>query len=473
MATTAPVFQASGLASGLNDNSIIQSLVQIASIPLTSLQTEQTALQSKVSLVGTLMSNLASLQTAADDLGTNGVLATKVTSANSSFTATAGTSAAPGSYNVRVDQLALGSKWLSSQFASPTSGVLGGSLQLTVAGQTYSPINIADGTSLTDVAYAINQLGAPISATVLTNTTGSTYLSVSTIGTGYTGTSSSSALSIAFTPGTGGTGQNPGFTQTQAAQNASFNVDGLQFTRQSNVVSDAIPGVTLTLNQGAPTGQTQGTTETLALATDVAGTQARLQTFVSAYNGVMSMVQTALNPTPSTDRSSTLTGDFTVQDLGGQLQSLITTSVPGVTGVSTLADLGVQSDPNTGALSIDTPTLTAALQTNPQAANQIFSTASSGLQAAVDTLVSNETFPGTGFLALDQAGFNTSIQQLTDQQTQLQTQIATYQQTLVAQFTAMETTISSLKSSGSFLAATAALPGLFSSSSTSSSSTVA
>ncbi len=121
-------------------------------------------------------------------------------------------------------------------------------------GTTYDPITITDGESLGDVAGAIRALGAPVSAVVLNDGT-KQYLSVTNLDTGFTGADASTALQISENS-TGTQGQSLGFAQVHGASNALFTVDGLQFTRQSNTVTDAIPGTTLTLK-----GQTN-TTET-------------------------------------------------------------------------------------------------------------------------------------------------------------------------------------------------------------------
>ncbi len=438
-----PVFQAGGLASGLDTNSIINQLVALESQPLTALQAQQTALQTQISSLGDIASKLSALGDAAADLGTNGVLAAKTASSNTSFTAVPGTNAAAGSYNVQVLQLAQASKWLSQPFA-PGTGHPGGTLQLTVQGQTYAPITITDGMSLADVASAIQAQGAPVSAVVLNDGTNN-YLSITATDTGLP-SGGGAALNVAFTPTVApAPGTPPVYSETQAAQDASVSVDGLTFTRSSNTVSDVIPGTTLTLTQAG------GPAENLVLATDVDGTQARLQKFVDAYNSVIQLVNTQLSPTQSTDRSSSLAGDGAIRTLQAKLQDLTTTIVGGAT-VRSLADLGVKTASD-GTLSIDPTTLASAVSRAPSAVNAIFSTAGTGLSAAVQSLVDLETPVGTGVLSMEQTQLGNSVQDLSNQADELQQRIDAYRQTLSQEFTAMEGTVSGLKSIGNFLAA--------------------
>lgn len=462
----------SGLASGIDTASIVDQLVSLESRPITLLKTQQSAFKTQVSLLGDIISKLSALETAAKNLGTSGVLAAKVTSTNDAFTATPGTGALAGRWAVRVDQLAQAAKWRSAAFDSPTSGVAGGALSITVKGKTYpaappdgpGPIAITDGMSLSDVAYAIRQSGAPLSASVVTgwdavNAKAVSYLSVTARDTGFTQADGpASALSISFTQDAGATGQAPAFAQVQAATNALFNVDGVDFVRETNTVTDALQGVTLTLRKGATAPATTGTAEDLVLATDADATRAKLQTFVDAYNGVMALVQRQLTVGKDGNRGSTLAGDSAVRALQGRLQSILTNQVSGLANVTRLADVGVKTNKD-GSLAIDGTLYAAALARDPAAIDALFSTADTGVAAFVSTLVQQQVGSVDGVLTARQKGLNQRISAMDGQVAAMQRRLDTYKASLVKQFTAMETTISGLKTTGSFLQAQLAKMG--------------
>src|SRR5512142_661273 len=94
-------FTASGLATGMDTSSIIDSLVQLESKPIDRLKSQQADFKTQVSSLGSLISKLSALSTAADDLGTNGVFASKVTSTHTTFSVTPGTAATAGRYSVQ------------------------------------------------------------------------------------------------------------------------------------------------------------------------------------------------------------------------------------------------------------------------------------------------------------------------------------------------------------------------------------
>ncbi len=439
----ASTFQAGGLASGLDTNTIIDKFVLLRSASLTQLQKNQAGAQTKVSTLADITSKLAALQTAARALSSGGVLGATALGKNSAFTAVPGTGAVAGEYSVQVQTLAQSAKARSQAFGIDGL-VRGGTLALTVQGQSYG-VTIADGSSLNEAAAALRQSGAPISAVVLNDGT-NLYLSISSVKTGFpVGGAAADALSIVETS-TGTAGQPLGATLFQPAQNATFLVDGLAFTRQSNQVTDAVPGTSLTLAaQGGPA-------ENLSIAYDSDATSAKLKTFVDAYNAVMSVVQKQLAVTPQTDRSATLSGDLSMRSLQARLQSLVSSTVGTLSNVRTLADLGVKTNRD-GSLQIDSSALAGAIARDPSAVNAMFSTAASGLGDLTTTLADAFTRAGDGILTVRSKSLADGVREMDSQATRLQDALDAYRALLVAQFTAMEKLVSSLKNSSTFLTA--------------------
>ena len=349
---------------------------------------------------------------------------------------------------------------MSAGFAASTDPVASGTLSISIGGKTYDPIT-TDGMSLADMAYAIRQSGAPVSATVLSgwdtaNNRAVSYLSVTALDSGYTPTSSPpDSLSLAFTASGAGAGTDPGFTERQTALNSRFNIDGVDYVRSSNTVTDALANVTLTLKQGAVSPATQGTAEELVLENDQTTTTANLQKFADAYNAVMSLVQKALAVTKDTNRNTTLAGDSAVRSLQSQLHGIVTHTVSGLGTVRTLADIGLKTNRN-GSLTVDATTLSSAMGRDPSAIDTLFSTATSGIGAFVSTLVTRQTSSGSGILAMDQKGLTDRISALDTQIERMQARVDAYKKGLLAQFSAMEDTLSSLKSTSNYLTTQAA-----------------
>jgi flagellar hook-associated protein 2 len=393
---------AGGLASGLDTNAIIDSLVQIESGPLAKLKARQSAVRLQISSLADIAARLGALKTATQALADGGVLALSAGGAYSAFSATPGSSAVAGTYAVVVQRLASSARALSTGFGAGEV-VTGGTLHIAARGTTWD-VAIADGATLSDVAFAIRQSGAPVSAAVLDDGT-SKYLSLTAKSSGYPlGGAPGDALALTF-DATGVAGKLPAFAVT-APVNAKLAVDGVTFQRESNTVADAVPGATLALkavSAGVAPDATGGTPESLVLQDDAASTQSRLQKFVDAYNAVMALVQRQLAVTDKTDRSQTLAGDASIRSLQARLQSTLSAAVGGLGSVRSLADLGVRTGRD-GSLSIDSASLAAAVAADAAAANDIFSTAGTGVSARVTALSDAFTRTGDGLLVQRQDG---------------------------------------------------------------------
>ena len=172
--------------------------------------------------------------------------------------------------------------------------------------------------------------------------------------------------------GTLGVLQSP-YTQTVTrAQDAKFNLDGLDLTRSSNSVGDVIPGATVKLLSG--TAASPGVTN-LAITQNTDSIVAAVNTFTSAYNAIQDFVTAQNQFTPPTDTtagvagtSAPLFGDSTLSQIQDQLSRALTA----VSGSTTLESIGVTLD-NKGDLQVDSNALTQALQTDPTSVANLFS----------------------------------------------------------------------------------------------------
>ena len=429
-----------GNSSGLDDSNIISELVSVEEQPITALQTQQTALQTQISSIGQISSALQSLATAAQALQQNGVVGLTA-GANTGFTASAALGAQAGTYQIDVETLAQAAKSRSQGYAS-TDTVTGGTLNLSVQGTAYS-VNITDGSSLADVVSAIQASGAPVSASIISDGTDN-YLSITNSKSGYpTSGTAADALGITFSS-TGTQGQALSFTSVTAAKNATLTVDGLNVTSQSNTITNVIPGITLNLVA------VDTAAETLNIQADTSTTAANIQTFVTAYNTVMGLVQAQLNVQAGADATTSLAGDPTIANLQQQLQGLLSSTISEASDVNALPDIGLSTD-ETGTLSLDTSTLSQALGEDPNAVNDLFGNTADSIASLTTNISNNFTESGDGALTVETNSINSEISNLTSQEADLQAEVVTYQQNLVQEFSAMESLVSSLKSTASYL----------------------
>jgi flagellar hook-associated protein 2 len=221
-------------------------------------------------------------------------------------------------------------------------------------------------------------------------------------------------------------------------------VNGLAIERSTNSIADIIPGVTLNLKSLTTTDN-----ESLVIGNDASATAANLNKFVSAYNDTLKIIQGQLQVSEGTDRTKTLAGDSTLRGLQRSLQTLAI-GIVGTGSVRTLADLGIKTARD-GSLSLDQPTLEKAMSRDAAAANELFANAASGLGTLTDNMAKRYTSSTDGLLNTRKNGINDSIKRMDSEIEKMEMRVESRRNALIAQFTAMEKIVSSLKSTGNFM----------------------
>ena len=244
------------------------------------------------------------------------------------------------------------------------------------------------------------------------------------------------------------TDSNNGAT-VQAGQDAVINAAGVNYNSSTNSFPDLISGVTI--NVHAVTASTSPVT--LSTPINTTGLISALQTIVTGYNSLLSTLKAQIQYDADVTKRGGLANDSVAKSFMMQLHSLTTTAIQG-TGTTpiTLSDIGVKTNLD-GSLSIDTPTIDAISQNNPQMlADAISSTNSS--KGAIDLmtkLTSIVTGTGSPFAAALSQTQGTVEQKIADDQTKLNNQMTALHQRYITQFTAMQNILDSTKTEQSSL----------------------
>lgn len=277
-----------------------------------------------------------------------------------SFSATASTGIAAGSYAIKVNSLAQPQRSISGGFATALSSLNDGSgfsLSLSVNGGAASSITMAQGADTPQgVVDAINAAKKGVTAKLVN--TGEPDAPFKIALTGESGAAQSFQL---FSPPPAGPGLSPlvTFSITQPASNASVTVDGVDYTRSSNTISDVISGVTLDLKATATSAGG------LTLARDTAQVKDKINELVTAYNEANQILNEVTNPKSTLDQyGATLVGDSVARQVKAQLRDMLLSpsSSPG-TSVGALWQMGISVDKE-GVMSVDNAKLDKALASN-------------------------------------------------------------------------------------------------------------
>lgn len=148
--------------------------------------------------------------------------------------------------------------------------------------------------------------------------------------------------------------------QIIAGEDASVEIDGVTVTSAKNAITDAITGVTLNLSK-----EDSDTTISLNVQHDTDTIKNSVQSFVSAYNDVLSYINGQFSyDTEKKTTGGILFGDGTLSSIKTDLASTIIQSVTGVNSeFSILGLIGITMD-NSALLSMDDAKLSGYLQTN-------------------------------------------------------------------------------------------------------------
>jgi flagellar hook-associated protein 2 len=438
-ASASALITSTGIGSGLDIGAIVSSLTTAFGAAQTSqLTNQQNTLDSEVSAYGSFTSALDALKLslpALEDPSQLAAFAATVADKNIA-TATTSSDAVAGTYSLLVNNLAT----VATATSAPLSGTAAigtGTLTIAVGGSSTAISIDSTNNTLAGIAAAINSTpNAGVSASVITTTGGSRLV--------LTGTSTGQANQITVTPSGGDGGLASLALTTVPAQDANYTINGFAATSGSNVVANAVSGVTLNLQQASA----PGISTTLTVSPDTSTAQTAIDGFVTAVNGVLSSIQTLTSYDPSTQQAGPLNGNATLEAFQNQLQNILGKFTNAGGGIKSLTDLGITAGTDGTYTSNDT-TLGNALSASLASVGNLLG-GTNGIATQISNLVDGYTKPG-GLLDTINQGLQTSLTNVSKQQTALAAQMAAYSARLTAEYNAMDTAVALLKQTQTYL----------------------
>ncbi len=383
--------------NGIDFGQLLNAVMTQESAPLTRLQNQQSDQKGQNQILAGLVGRLGKVHDAADSLAAADSLQIlkASSSADAAVSATAGDGTATGTYDVVVTQLARAQVTSSNTTVAATDTVVasGGSLTLTKTGGDPVVISLSEDTTLEGLADQINAAeDSPVRAAIVRSAPNAYRLVLTAIDTG---------LSNGFTVTNGLTGgAGLGFTDTDndgvsgddaadsavTAADALFTVNNIAVTSDSNVVEEAIPGVSLTLHKLDPDA-----TIRVEVTRDTTAAKAKVQDFVDAYNGVLSFFDD--QRTADAAGKNNVSHDPLVRGLRDALRSALFDSY-GTGTMTSLAQLGIAAS-SSGKLTLDSKVFDTAINAEPGAAQTLFAgTGDGGAFGAFTTLMEDYTQSG-------------------------------------------------------------------------------
>ena len=359
MAVSSTSSSTSRAGSTLDVAGIVSGLMEAENVPVNKLDNKITKSSVKITALGAIKSQLSTLKSSLIDLQTPANFSKQAAKFSNTSVATAEitATATAASYQMEVTSLAQPTIWNVSGFT----------------------------TSADAMAWYDNSAQAAVKssadATVFQSGSGQYVLSLKSKSTGTDGAFSISTNVVA-----------DGITKTQyqAAQDAVFKLNGVQFTRSSNAVSDALTGVTLNLT----TTTAANTPITLTVSNDPVSARPKIDAMVKAYNDLYALYKEQTASSMDVATRGILNSDFGVSSMMRQLTSglmLPLTNVAGgaLSGQTDLSALGLKLADG-GTLVVDETLYAAAsstLQTRLSAGIRIGYSSGSDLSSQIGDML--------------------------------------------------------------------------------------
>jgi flagellar hook-associated protein 2 len=345
-----------GIGSGLDVDKIITQLLALEKKPLEKLEAKAETIQTKISSYGEIKSMVSTLQDAASKLTLDSSWNSQSvkSSKESAVSARVSGQSIATSFAVGVQSLAQAQSAASTSIAAGAS-IGSGNLTLELGSWnagvftagTAAAVNVTVSATdtLAQVASKINDSGAGVVATVLSDASGERLMLRSkdtgaAAGFRVTATdddgvnNDSGGLSRLAFDLAAPTAYGMGANTYQAGVDAHATVNGIAVTSAKNELVDVVPGLTISLNE-VTTSDAIVTT-----AVDKAEITKNLQSFVDAFNALQTYLSESTKYDDDTKTRGYLQGDSTTVSLRNSVRSVLTSVVEGGT-FRTLSDVGI------------------------------------------------------------------------------------------------------------------------------------
>ncbi|HVE22008.1 MAG TPA: flagellar filament capping protein FliD [Acidocella sp.] len=461
----------SGSISGLGSSQItseLNTIEQRLQAPITELQDQAATDKAEISSWGTIQGAISTLSSSLSGIEDVSTINTRTaTGGGGFFTATAGSAAQTGTFNVNVKSLASvqeifsSTAATSSASAAATIGAGSGSLTFTLKGGKTETVQVGSGSmTLNGIAAAINKVAGGVKAGVVSTANGAE-LTLQSSATG-----SSQAFSV---NGTGtlakfdfSSGSSPSANApmqlAQKAGNAALTINGVPITSTSNDISSALTGVSLnltatgtsTLTIGSSTNSVSSAVNKVATDLNAAiSTIAKQTLFVSASSA------SASASASSGKKSGALAGNINAENISNQLLSAVSgAAASGMT--SNLIGLTVSSK---GAVALNATTFASAFAKNPTAVTKLLGQIETSLStvtkqalgSSTSTSAGTSVSAGEGIITAQTNALQNTVTSVNSEISQMEKTDTTQLDTIAAAFTAAESAATNASITSLFL----------------------
>ncbi len=458
-----PAISFGGLGNGIDFGQVVDQLVKAQRFPIDRLNENKTKLQTKLTDYGSLGTKLLSLQSASDALRLSTSFDRSSTSVSDStvLTATGSSAATAGTYTIKVTQLAqahqITNKAAKAVASTTTDIVSGASATFTfkVGSGSNQTVTLNSTGTLDDLKAGINDLGAGVTASIVNTGSDSSpayrlVLTATNTGAsnGITIVADDTTLDFLNSSGAGGT------DTLQAAQDATIVLgdpaqNPVTLQRSSNTITDAITGVTLTLNK-----TTGSSTINVSVSRDTGAVKTNIKALVTAYNDIVAFVNERSTYDVTAKKGGIFFNETTARTVLSQLRQALSNEVSGLTTYTSVGQIGFKTERD-GKITLDETKLDSALSSNYSALKSLFinntQTSIAGVAQRLNAAVDQLDDIVNGSLTLHKSGLTDQIGSLTLQIALKEEASTQYEERIRRQYAALDGLLRQLQGQLGFL----------------------
>lgn len=460
MNENASIISALGGGSGIDMISLAENLATAQFQLRTSRLAEKSeTLERQISAASSLKNSLNILASSLGDRVRVGDLSAKPSVANASVASASTPLGLQGSgdFSLEVSQLASSQSLASPAFADAEDVVGAGTITLrfgTIDGASFTAdgdrdpieITIDSGSSLKDIASAINNSGAGVDAYIARTNNGDQLMIK-----GEEGAANGFVIETSETPGEEGLAAlawepvagDPALL-TSTSQDAIFELDGLEYNSASNDTGVVAPGLELHL-----TGTNVGDPTQISFANPGGNVTEAMRDLVGALNSVVGDLRAA---------TDSIGGDLSrdpgaraLKQAFSQLAGSVVMPTAPEGAPRTLSDLGLVTQRD-GTFTFDADRLAESLERDPDAVSAMFTTGLFGVYGTFDKLArTTSSITNPGSLAGSITRYERMSTEVSDDVAKIAERQETLRANMVARFARADTRITAAQSTLTFL----------------------
>lgn len=225
--------------------------------------------------------------------------------------------------------------------------------------------------------------------------------------------------------------------EVSKSQDAELRVDGVLLSRSSNTVSDAIGGVTMSLQNAQP-----GEVIDVVVSKDQANGVKAIQAFADAYNNVIKFFEEQRQP------DAALYGNSSLRSTISSFTQSLRTNVASNATYGTLSVMGLALN-RYGQLDANATTIKSALDAKPLEIEALFGV--NGVGGAFVTATDNATRFGTGTISTQTLSIDSSVRTLRTRADEAARRVELRRLDLISRYAQMESTLSALNGTKNYL----------------------